>query len=236
MRVITPDQANQGSPLWWDLRRGIPTDSGFDRILSPIKLKTGSQDGYIAELCAQVSHPADSAPGWNTERYNKPPNLAIEEGTRREGESRAWLAMERCCHIEQVGFILHRSGLWGGSPDGIIVADSGCLDAALELKNPQAETQAGYLLKGKLPDCYKCQCHGHLITCELPKCVFLSYHHDFPDKLVVEVVRDGFTDRLEEEVIAFCRKYLDALTRLGLLKRWEFLRQNCLAHFPTETP
>ncbi len=230
--MITPDQANQGSSEWWDLRRGIPTGSCFDSILTPVQCRPStSQKGLIARLCAEVSHPADTAPHWLTERLNKPPNLAIEEGVRREGESRAWLAMERCCHVEQVGFCLSDDGLYGCSPDGLIIADSGCLDGVAELKNPTAETQAGYLLDGRLPDCYKCQVHGHLIVTGLSKCVFLSYHHDFPDKLVVEVTRDEFTNRLEEELHVFCRKYLDALTRLGLLKRWEFLRQNTLSHF-----
>ncbi len=237
MRIITPDQANQGSPLWWDLRRGIPTTSRFDSILTPVQAKpSAGQKAYIAELCADVAHPADQAPHWLTERLNRPPNLAIEEGIRREGESRAWLAMERTCHIEQVGFCLADSGLFGCSPDGLIVADSGCLDAALELKNPTAETQAGYLLDGRLPPEYRCQVHGHLIVTGLRACVFCSYHHSFPDKLVVEITRDDFTARLEKELHAFCLRYLAALDKLGLRKRWEFLRQNTLAHFPSETP
>ncbi len=236
MRVFTADICNQGSPQWWDCRRAIPTGSVFDQILTPVQGKPStSQKGLIARLCAEVSHPADHAPHWLTERANRPPNLAIEEGTRREGESRAWLAMERCCHVEQVGFCLADNGLYGCSPDGLIVADSGCLDGALEMKNPTAETQAGYLLDGRLPPEYRCQAHGHLIVTGLAKCVFLSYHHDFPDKLVVEITRDEFTDRLEAELHAFCKRYLDALTRLGLLKRWEFLRHNTLSHFQ-ETP
>ncbi len=235
MRIITPDQANQGSPLWWDLRRGIVTGSRFPSILTPVTGKPStSQKALIAALCGEVSDPANNAPGWCTERFNKPPNLAIEEGVRREAESRAWLAMERTCHIEQVGFCLADNGLYGCSPDGLIVADSGCLDAALELKNPMAETQAGYLLDGRLPPEYRCQVHGHLIVTGLRACVFCSYHHDFPDKLVIEITRDDFTARLEEELDAFCARYLAALDRLGLRKRWEFLRQNCLAHFPPE--
>ncbi len=235
MRLFPTDLVNQGSDLWWDLRRSIVTGSDFDRVLSPIKYKTGAQAKLLADLCGDVAHPADFAPGWVTERLNKPPNLAVENGVAREAESRAWVAMEKECHVAEIGFCLHDSGLFGCSPDGILIADSGCMDAALELKNPMAATHAGYLLRGELPPCYRCQVHGHLIVTGLARCTFCSYCPGMAP-LLIDVVRDDFTDRLEKELHAFCGRYLAALDKLGLRKRWEFLRQNTLAHFPPETP
>jgi hypothetical protein len=231
-RIFTAREVNQGSPWWWELRRGIVTASNFDKVLTPVTMKpSASQKALIAELCADV---ADQRPNWFSEKANKPPNHAIEEGIRREQESRDWIAYARGVEVVQVGFVLHDNGLWGCSPDGLLLADSGCLDGTLECKNPQADTQAGYLLDGRLPADYRCQCHGHLIVTDLGRCTFLSYHHDFERKLVVDVTRDEFTDKLALELALFTSRYLDALDNLGLRRRFEEQRQSCLAHFPQE--
>lgn len=235
MRIFPASQMNQGSPEWWDIRRGIPTVSEFDRILSPKRFKTGAQAKFLADLCADVGHPAERAPGWLTDRLNKPPNGAVEEGVRREAESRSWLAMERECFVEQVGFVLDDGGMWGGSPDGLIVGDAGTLDGALELKNPQLNTQALRLMTGELPREYVNQCHGHLIVTGLSKCTFLSYCPPL-DPLLIDVAADDFTARLREALEAFTKRYLDTLTRLKLLSRFEQQRQSILAHFPEEAP
>ncbi len=233
MRVFGTDQITQGSPEWWEARRGIPTGSGFDRILTPKTLKpSAQQEDYIAELAADV---ANMNPHWFTDRMTKPPNRAVENGVAREGESRAWLAMERECFPQPVGFCLHDSGLFGCSPDALIVGDAGTLDGALELKNPMLHTHAKYLLAGGLPTEYRCQVHGHLIVTGLARCTFLSYCPGL-EPLLIDVMRDDFTDRLEDELDTFCGRYLAALDRLGLRERFEFIRKNVLAHFPEPAP
>lgn len=36
MRVLTIDECPQGSPEWWEAKRGIPSASNFDRIMVPV--------------------------------------------------------------------------------------------------------------------------------------------------------------------------------------------------------
>jgi hypothetical protein len=235
MRIFPASLVNQGSDLWWELRRGIPTSSSFDRILTPKTEKpSASQEKYIAELAGDV---ANLNPNWFTERMNRPPNPAVEEGIRREAESRRWLEFDRDCTVQQVGFCLHDNGLWGCSPDGLLITDTGALDATLELKNPQLETQAQYILdgNGQVPSEYRCQCHGHLIVTGLSTCVFLSFCPGL-DPVMQEVHADKFTDKLREALDGFTKKYLDALTRLKLLARWEQQRKSILDHLPEESP
>jgi hypothetical protein len=186
---------------------------------------------YLAELAAQVALEDGHYMHWVTERMNKPPNHAIAEGVRREAESRAWLAMERDVTIIQVGFCLSDCGMYGCSPDGILVADSGCMDGTLEAKNPTLETHVGRLEYGGLPSDYKCQCHGHLVVCELPRCTWLSYCPPL-DPLVVDVFPDDFTRRLKTAVGEFVSRYLELLDRLKLRNRFNDIRQSVLSHFP----
>lgn len=234
MRVFTHtkegEYVNQGSPWWWSLRRGVPTSSGFDRIITPKKMKPSEQAmSYALELAADVSN---QQPNWFTERMGKPPNKAVSDGIAREAESRRWFEMERDCSVVQVAFVLHDSGLYGASPDGLIVADSGALAGTLELKNPMRETQAGYLLEpDTLPSAYRPQCHGHLLVTGLPRCSFLSYCPDLPG-MIVEVGADEFTVALKEALEHFTVTYLSVLDKLRLRNRFNALRSSILAHFP----
>ena len=44
----------QYSPEWWNVRRGIPTASEFDRILTPATGKPSkSADGYACQLIGE---------------------------------------------------------------------------------------------------------------------------------------------------------------------------------------
>ncbi len=231
MRIFSQEECPQGSPTWWELRRGIPTASSFDRIITAKKmLASEQQEGLIAELTGDV---ANMSPHWFTERYSKPPNKAVEDGVARESESRKWLEFEQDCTVMQVGFCLHDSGMYGCSPDGILVADTGCMRGTLELKNPMLHTQTAYVLSGALPSEYRAQVAGHLIVTGLASCTFLSYCPPLPP-LLIEVRADEFALRLKEELEKFAARYLAALEKLGLLERFRDIRRSVLEHHPEE--
>ena len=231
MIIFGSDICNQGSAEWWAVRRAIGTGSDADRILTPANAEPSEQAQWyrldlIRDLIAQDAH-------WLTEYMNKPPNHAIENGIKREAISRAYLGALLDTTIHQVGFCLADGGMFGCSPDGLIVGDSGCLDAAVELKNPTEKTQKKYLERGTLPREYRCQVHAHLIVTGAPRCWFLSYCPPL-EPLLVEVVPDDFTDRLKAEIDDFTSKYLDLLGRLRLRGRFEEMRRNTLQHFSQE--
>jgi hypothetical protein len=121
---------------WWKLRRGIPTASAFDRILTPAQGKpSAQQEDYIAELVAERAE--------FTAPYVAPSGGFVsgemEEGLRREPEARSWYAMQTDGAVRQVGFVLSACGRWGCSPDALVGEDGG-----LELKNPAAKTHVRY--------------------------------------------------------------------------------------------
>ena len=137
----------QQSDIWWSLRCGIPTASGFDRILTNKTAKpSSSQDDYIAELIA--------------DRLCQNPNFfsgsgvqtrAMDNGISTEPEARRWYEMAYECEVQQVGFCLTEDERWGCSPDGLMPA----LSRGLELKCPIGKTHMMYLMKPeRLPVSY----------------------------------------------------------------------------------
>jgi hypothetical protein len=195
----------QKSLDWWNLRRGIPTASAFDRILTPAKGQpSAQQDEYIAELIAERSEfsPPFVVPdgGFVSDE--------MTEGIRREPEARNWYAMQTDGDVRQVGFVLSACGRFGASPDGLVGEDGG-----LELKNPSAKTHVKYLLKGTLPVEYKCQLHGSLIVTGRKWWSFVSYCPGFAP-LHLRIEADDFTAKLRDELERFDKRYKATLEQI----------------------
>lgn len=185
----------QGSPEWWEARRGVPTASEFDRILTPIKQKgSAGQDAYIDSLIGDAK---DMRPNWFSDR---PVTKDMEHGTNSEPQAREWYEFEKGIPVRQVGFVTTDDGRFGCSPDGLIDPDGG-----LELKCPKPSTHVGYLREGTLPDKYKPQVHGCLIVTGRLWWDFLSYAPGLKP-LLVRVYPDEFTKRLRQELERFDEK------------------------------
>jgi hypothetical protein len=197
----------QRSEAWFAARRGIPTASRFDRILTAAKgLPSASQSALIDELIAESICPPDV--GLIKQQYTSDEMLA---GIRLEAEG-------RCCYelefakwpVHEVGFVLHASGMFGGSPDAL-VGDVG----GVEIKCPAAATHVGYIREGGLPPAYKCQVHGYMVVTGRKQWSFFSYARNFePFHLNVEA--DAFTAKLEAELLAFCARYNEARAKFNL--------------------
>lgn len=188
----------QRSESWFDARRGLPTCSRFDAILTP---KTGkpaaAQDGLINSLIAESIAPA-------AEGFIKPEYVSaeMEQGMKLEAEARCAYELEFApAPVSEAGFLLHDSGLFGGSPDALVGEVGGC-----EIKCPLLATHVGYVRNGTLPDAYRCQVHGYLIVTGRAWWSFFSYARG-AEPLHLTVTRDDFTARLEAELFAFCARY-----------------------------
>ncbi len=204
----------QGSPAWHAARRGRITASEAKNLLTAKKAEPSvkARTSYIARLIADVSN---LSPNWFSEDYirNKPPNPAMIEGTRREPESRRWLAHEMECNIQTCGMIVHDNNLWSWSPDGLLIDENGEIFAGAEIKNPEQHTQVARLVRGTLPPEAKQQCHAAMIVSGLPRVVFASYAPPLPGlKIVVE--RDAYTTQLEDAYVEFTGLYNDALKKV----------------------
>ena len=191
---------DQGTKEWWELHRGRPTASNFDRIITPKTMKPSSQeDGYICELIAQIMLP----------QMNMVPDSYISrpmlDGIALEPEARRWYEFEREVEVTQIGFVHTDCGRFGCSPDAMIGTE-GCL----ELKCPLPKTHIAYLIAGTLPDDYRCQVHGELLVTGCAWCDFVSYCPSLPP-FIVRVTPDKFTEEL-----AKCLNRFDALFRQRL--------------------
>lgn len=214
----------QGEDRWFELRKGVPTASCFDRIITPAKAQlSAAADGYIAEL---IGEQLSLIPPEGVENYT---NRAIRWGQQTEAEARRYYQLERGTDVGNGGFCMTDDGRFGASPDFLVgievVAEWSAelhaptvyevvkVKGAGELKCPQAGTQVAYVLAGTLPMEYKAQVHGHLIVTEAAWCDFLSYAPGLPP-LLVRVERDEFTDKLSAALEQFWDRYQTTLKRI----------------------
>ncbi len=198
----------QGSDEWWEYHRGRPTASSFDRIITPKKGDLSSQsEDYIAELVAQRLLPGlKVAP----ENYI---SRAMLDGIQLEPEARNWYQLERDIHVEQVGICLTDCGRFGASPDALIPKiGGGGHEGGLELKCPTPKVHVGYLVKGILPDEYRCQVHGELWVTGLPWFDFVSYCPGLPP-FIVRVTPDAFTAKMGLVLEQFYKNFETVLAR-----------------------
>lgn len=202
MRII---ECTQGTPEWFEARRGIPTASNFKRILTPKtgKLSASAQD-YIYELIAERYHLGAM------DELATPATVAMQNGTIMEPEARRWYELEAKAKVEQVGFIVTDDGRFGCSPDGL-VGDGG----GLELKCPMGKTHLGYLHAGELPDDYKAQVHGCMIVTGRQWWDFMSYAPGLP-AFRIRAERDDYTALLADALDAFDKRLNTTITELAL--------------------
>jgi hypothetical protein len=195
----------QGSPTWHTLRRGIPTASEFDKIITPAKGELSKQwTKYAAQLIGDVTSP------YYPEHAESFTNRAVRWGQECEESARRWYAAHHSVNVTNGGFCMTDDKRFGCSPDGLVNGDG-----ALELKCPNASTHAEYLMAGQiLPAEYKPQVHGELIVTGRKWVDFVSYAPGLP-ALLVRVTEDDFTAKLRaalEEFYPKFRKLLGEMT------------------------
>lgn len=216
----------QATDEWWQVRRGIPTASEFDKVITPAKGELSkSALKYMATLIADTFDPTPnyfSRSGFS--------NTAIEDGKVREAESRRWLALDLGESIDEVGFCVNEDFTMGCSPDGLIRLDvegeaagewrgipyfRATAEAGVELKNPQLHTQAERLLVEvpELPLDYKVQPHGQMIVCGVKKVYWASYAPPLAP-VRVDVTWDSYTDKVAAAAKQFAADYNQALQRM----------------------
>jgi hypothetical protein len=198
--------APQRSDAWFAARRGLPTCSRFDKIITAAKaLPSASQDTLINELIAESVLPPEQG------MIRGPITADMEQGIILEAEARCRYEMEYAtAPVSEVGFIISDCGRFGGSPDAL-VGDVG----GVEIKCPNPVTHVGYVRAGTLPNDYKAQVHGYMAVTGRDWWDFFSYSRRFP-VFHMRVTRDGFTAKLADELASFCEKYNQARSAFGL--------------------
>lgn len=206
MKVLMMQQL---SPEWWEARRGLPTASSFDRILTAGGKPSTQQEDFIDELLGDVMF---QGPNYFSQYGpSRAATNAMRNGQDTEPEARRWYEFDQGAAVQQVGFCVSDCGRMGCSPDGLVGDEGG-----LELKCPLLRTQIGYLRKGILPTEYRCQVHGSLIITGRRWWDFVSYAPGVPG-FRVRVTPDEFTERLRAELERFLERYHAAAKRLGVI-------------------
>lgn len=178
----------QGSKLWFELRRGIPTASCFADILAKGEGKMRRR--YMMDLLGErlTGEPVESFSNKHTER-----------GHLLEPEARELYSFLKNAEPVQVGFA--RSGDIGASPDSLIGNDG-----LLEIKTKLPRLQAEVLLANILPPEHKAQVQGQLMVCEREWTDFVSYwpkmrpfiHREYRDEKYIKNLQTEIGKFLEE--------------------------------------
>jgi hypothetical protein len=189
-------ETQQRSEEWFNLRRGIPTASRFDKIITAKKGDASSaQDSLINELISESILPAEQG----VIRYV---SAEMEQGMILEAEARCRYELDHATGpVSEVGFVLHDSGLFGGSPDALVGEDGG-----VEIKCPSGPVHVSYFRGGVLPDCYKQQVHGYMAVTGRNWWDFYSYCRNLPP-FYLRVTRDEYTAKLERALFDFAAAY-----------------------------
>ena len=158
-------EMEQRSEDWYNARRGMPTASRFDMIITPSKGEPAkAQETLINQLISESILPPE-------EGEIKHTSDEMYEGMRLEGEARCKYMLEYAnAEVKEVGFIVHDSGMFGCSPDGLTGDDRG-----IELKCPSGPVMVSYLRGGVLPAEYRCQVHGSMVVTGRKKWDFMAY-------------------------------------------------------------
>jgi len=197
----------QRSKEWYEARRGLPTCSRFDKILTASTAKpSAAQETLINELIAESIMP----PEQGVIHHISP---EMEYGMKLEAEARCAYDLEFAKEpVKEVGFLIADCGLFGGSPDALVGENGG-----VELKVPNASTHIGYIRAGVLPSEYKQQVHGYLVVTGRKFWDFFSYARHIPP-FHLRVEPDEYTAKLSAELMSFAQRYNIERAKFGLAK------------------
>lgn len=200
----------QGTPEWFEARRGLPTASEFGTIMASGRGggESKTRKTYMLKLAGEI------ITGELMEAYTNP---HIERGKIMEAEARSHYAFVKDIEPQRVGFV--RDDHKGCSPDSFVGADG-----MLEIKTALPHILGDIILRDEFPPEHKPQTQGGLWVCErewidlivywpkMPNFIKRAYRdEDYIKKLAAAV--DQFNDELNETV--------EKLRRYGEIKKEE---------------
>ena len=177
----------QGSAEWFQERRGVPSASNFDKIITSTGKRSTQRTKYMYQLAGEKL-------GAITEESYQ--SFAMTRGIEMEAEARKLYEIARE-PVTLCGFF-YVDG-YGASPDGTIGEDG-----ILEIKCPLLSTHIEYLLKDEIPTDYYQQTQGQLLVTGRKWVDFMSYFPGLKPLIVRETPDDVFQLLLKTELDLFC--------------------------------
>lgn len=199
--MIIHEIMEQGGVDWHAIRRGIPTASAFDRIITPKTLALASgRNSYVDELIAAAAFPDTMSNKFKGTYWT-------ERGQQIEPMAREWLAEHLGEPIEEVGFVTSDAGDIGFSPDGVIGLDvtNSTFCCGVEIKCEAPSTHVRYMREkhAGLPLDHRLQVHGSMAVSGVRDWVFCSYCPGW-QPIVHHVKWDATTDIVSGLLMDFC--------------------------------
>lgn len=217
---MTVHHVEQGSDQWRQLRLGKATASRIADVCR--KLKSGGysadRQNYKAELILE------RLTGTWTEGFVSQDMIT---GMLREPDARAEYELRKRCEVQQIGFVDHPIiPMSGASADGFV-----CDDGLVEFKSPKPATHLGYLRAGAVPSEYLHQITWNFACNPGRRWLdFCSYNPDFPEPMVLFVVRTFRDEARIAEAEAAVRAFLaEVETEVAELRATYIDRRNVLA-------
>jgi len=223
----------QGTPEWFEARKGIPTASEFSTVMSEGRdglLPAAIMDAMVKSGCTaeqlaaavKAARARGASPAAARLKYLRTlageiirgtpeeegySSAAMERGKVMEEEARELYAFARGVEPLQVGFV--RNGNVGASPDSLIGDDGG-----LEIKTALAHIQIDRLMKVELPSEHKAQVQGNLWITERAWWDFVSYSPGLPP-MILRVKRDeAYISKIAAAVDAFNSELADVVEKI----------------------
>lgn len=181
----------QGTPEWYAIRAGVPTASGFDKIVTSTGKPSSQRQAYLYRLAGEKILGMDEDNGFES--------AWMARGKALEEEAADVYAMRNEVEVEKVGFCLHDSGIFGGSPDGLI-GDCG----GIEIKCPSLAVHVKYALTPNVPTEYYAQVQGYLLVTGRDWWDFWSYYPGLDPVLVRAEPDPQYQAKLKDELYRFC--------------------------------
>lgn len=157
----------QGTPEWFDIRKGMPTASEFECLMKKGrdgKTPSATRRTYMLQLAGEI------LTGEAPENFT---SLYTERGKFLEAEARDLYAMVTDSTPEQVGFVTNHGA--GCSPDSMIGADG-----MVEIKTKKPALLVDAIVTDVFLDEHKAQCQGALWVAEREWIDLVAYWPGLP--------------------------------------------------------
>lgn len=197
MKII---ECEQGTPEWLEARRGIPTASEFEKIVTPGGKPSSQANKYAYRLAVEtlLGQVYDDQGRPIGDISNLP---AIVRGKILEPQAAADYEFETSWKTTKVGLLVTDDGLVGASPDRIITTGTD-LRGAVEFKCPYPHTHMGYVIEGFGKD-YEVQVQGQMLVGEFDFVDRVSYLPGAPSKRIRTYRDEAWVKLLSVELVKF---------------------------------
>lgn len=195
-------ELEQRSPEWYAARKGIPTASEFDKIITTDGKQSKQRTKYMYHLAGE------RLGGIVDESYQ---SFAMIQGIEKEAEARSLYELLNE-PVKEVGFCVSDCGRFGCSPDGLIGEEGG-----IEIKCPLMSTHVEYLLKcqEEMPSDYFQQVQGSLLVSGRKWWDFVSHYPGLKALIIREEPNDVFQRLLKRELELFCEELDELVKRIS---------------------